>query len=52
MDEMLNERYGDWKNDNLEDWVKHFYKRKWNSEFSKEMSRSCKAMLNHWLGEE
>ncbi len=40
------------ENDTLEDWIKRFCKRKWNSEFSKEMSRSCKAILNYWLREE
>ena len=32
------------------DWLNRFCKRKWNSEFSREMSRSCTAMVNHWLG--
>ena len=48
MSEMLSKRHGDWKNDNLEDWVKRFCKRKWNSEFSKEMSRSCREIIKFW----
>ena len=31
------------------DWLNRFCKRKWNSEFSREMSRSCTEMVNHWL---
>ena len=31
------------------DWLNRFCQRKWNSEFSKEMSRSCTAMVKDWL---
>lgn len=35
----------------LADWVRRFCKRKWNSDFSREMSRSCTEMVRHWCGE-
>jgi len=31
------------------DWLNRFCKRKWNSEFSREMSRSCTEMVKDWL---
>lgn len=34
------------------DWLKRFCKRKWNSEFSREMSRSCTEMVKDWVGRE
>jgi len=36
----------------LEDRLRRFCARKWNSEFSEEMSRSCRAMVDSWLSEE
>ncbi|WP_124068134.1 nitroreductase family protein [Clostridium sp. E02] len=33
-------------------WIKAFCNRKWNSDFSREMSRSVKAMMNQWEKEE
>ena len=33
------------------DWLNRFCNRKWNSEFSQEMSRSCTQMVRHWCGE-
>ena len=33
----------------LADWVRRFCKRKWNSAFSQEMSRSCTEMVKDWL---
>lgn len=30
------------------DWVQKFCTRKWNSDFSAEMSRSCRAIINDW----
>ena len=30
------------------DWLNRFCKRKWNSEFSREMSRSCTEMVKDW----
>jgi len=33
----------------LTDWINRFCKRKWNSEFSREMSRSCTEMVKDWL---
>ena len=36
----------------LEDWIRRFCKRKWNSEFSREMSRSCREMVEHWRAKE
>ena len=32
----------------LADWLRRFCKRKWNSEFSREMSRSCTEMVRDW----
>lgn len=51
MEEMLNRRQGDWGQDSLPEWVKRFCKRKWNSEFSVEMSRSAREMIKDWCGE-
>ena len=33
------------------DWIQRFCARKWNSDFSVEMSRSCRAMLADWCEE-
>ncbi len=33
------------------DWVRRFCKRKWNSEFSVEMTRSCKEIIKSWCEE-
>lgn len=35
----------------FEGWIQRFCTRKWNSDFSVEMSRSCRAMLEDWCGE-
>lgn len=48
MEEMLQKRYGECKEDSFEEWVKRFCARKWNSNFSIEMSRSCKEMIKRW----
>ena len=32
----------------LTDYIVRFCKRKWNSEFSREMSRSCTEMVKDW----
>ena len=34
------------------DWIRRFCKRKWNSELSREMSRSCTEMVRDWCEEE
>ncbi|MBQ3503502.1 MAG: nitroreductase family protein [Oscillospiraceae bacterium] len=34
--------------DELTDWLRRFCNRKWNSEFSREMSRSCTEMVEDW----
>lgn len=54
MDNMLLEEHGvaEAANDTLEDWVKRFCARKWNSEFSEEMSRSCREIMKAWVSEE
>ena len=49
MDDMLTKQHGSWENDSLEAWVKRFCNRKWNSEFSVEMSRSCREILKKWV---
>ena len=36
----------------LTDYIRRFCKRKWNSEFSVEMSRSCAAMVEDWCKED
>lgn len=33
----------------LQDYIRRFCARKWNSAFSEEMSRSCRAMVEDWL---
>lgn len=35
----------------FEDWIRRLCQRKWNSDFSVEMSRSCQAMLEDWCEE-
>ena len=35
----------------LADYLRRFCQRKWNSDFSREMSRSCAAMARDWLSE-
>ena len=35
----------------LADWIRRFCKRKWNSDFSREMSRSCAEIAAHWCGD-
>ena len=37
--------------EDFNDGLNRFCNRKWNSEFSKEMSRSCTEMVRHWCGE-
>ena len=37
--------------DELADYIRRFCKRKWNSEFSREMSRSCTEMVKDWIKE-
>jgi len=34
----------------LAEWVRRFCARKWNSAFSVEMSRSCRALICAWVG--
>ena len=50
MDRMLMEKEK-LSAEELEGWVRRFCKRKWNSEFSREMSRSCAAMVKDWYEE-
>ena len=40
------------REEDFEHWVKAFCKRKWNSDFSTEMSRSMEAMIESWKKEE
>ena len=35
----------------LADYIRRFCKRKWNSEFSQEMSRSCAEIVKYWCAE-
>ena len=52
MDRMLQERNDLTDAQAFHEWVQRFCNRKWNCEFSEEMSRSCRAILNSWLEEE
>lgn len=51
MTDMLS-RQQNTSGDALADYIRRFCKRKWNSEFSKEMSRSCRAMVQDWCKHE
>ena len=48
MEEMLSLQQGK-SGEELADYIRRFCKRKWNSEFSREMSRSCTEMVKDWL---
>lgn len=50
MGEMLRAREQK-SSDEYADWIQRFCNRKWNSEFSVEMSRSCRAMIEDWCRE-
>ena len=51
MERMLSDRTGR-SGEALQDWIEKFCQRKWDSDFSREMSRSCAAMVADWLGKE
>ena len=46
MEEMLRRRDKTLQQQAFGDWVRWFCKRKWNSEFSREMSRSCESYFD------
>jgi nitroreductase/FMN reductase (NADPH)/FMN reductase [NAD(P)H] len=48
MEHMLQSRNEVSEPDALHDWIRRFCARKWNSAFSEEMSRSCRAMIQSW----
>ena len=48
MARMLQSQQGK-EEEEFSDWLNRFCKRKWNSEFSQEMSRSCTEMVKDWL---
>ena len=50
MTRMLENQQGK-SGEELADYIRRFCKRKWNSEFSQEMSRSCTEMVRHWCDE-
>ena len=50
MARMLSQQTGR-DEEQLADWVSRFCQRKWNSDFSREMSRSCAEMIRHWCSE-
>ena len=50
MEEMLTSREGK-SSEEFHDWMVRFCKRKWNSDFSQEMSRSCAAIIQDWCSE-
>lgn len=47
MPTMLSQRTGR-EGEDFADWVRRFCDFKWNSDFSQEMSRSCREMARHW----
>ena len=47
MEDMLAGR-GEGGEDGLHNWIKRFCARKWNSEFSREMTRSCREIICSW----
>ena len=47
MSRMLASQQGK-EGEELSDYIRRFCKRKWNSDFSVEMSRSCNAMVQNW----
>jgi len=51
MDEMLRQRQGLSEAEYV-DWLNRFCQRKWNSEFSQEMSRSCREIIQAWCNAE
>ena len=51
MAQMLSKQQGK-DGEELADYIRRFCKRKWNSEFSEEMSRSCTEMVKDWCKEE
>ena len=50
MEQMLSAQQGK-EAQELADWIRRFCNRKWNSEFSIEMSRSCTRMVESWCEE-
>lgn len=50
MEEMLLSRNEAPSPETLHDWIRRFCARKWNCDFSQEMSRSCRAMIRSWTG--
>ena len=50
MEQMLSVQQGK-ESQELADWIRRFCNRKWNSEFSIEMSRSCTRMVESWCEE-
>lgn len=48
MERMLEQREG-LEGEALDGWIKRFCERKWNSDFSREMSRSCRELLKSWI---
>ena len=51
MEEMLSIQQGK-EGEELADYIRRFCKRKWNSEFSREMSRSCTEIVKSWCSKE
>ena len=52
MDRMLMEKEGKENKEDFHVWVEKFCARKFNCEFSVEMSRSCREMLRYFCGED
>lgn len=51
MEEMLSIQQNK-SGEELADYIRRFCKRKWNSEFSREMSRSCREIARSWCEKE
>ncbi len=52
MDRMLCEKQGFADESELDSWIKKFCNRKWNSEFSEEMSRSVRVMIEDFCAKD
>ena len=52
MEKMLAQRNDLATEQDVDAWVQRFCARKWNCEFSQEMSRSCRAILDSWCKED
>ena len=52
MEQILQQREGYENKDGFDQWIVRFCNRKWNSDFSIEMSRSARAIIDDWCKED